>query len=310
MGRRRWPGVLRGVAAGVLALALLAVLAVVAVSEWLLRRPHDVPVAAFPAHEVRLPDDAAARDAEGRRRAVLIGCLEGCHGPEGEGGVEAAPGIFSATAPTLPAVLPDYSVAELARLVRFGVRRDGRSAVGMPAGTFYALSEEDLVLIFEHLRGRPSRPAVARRRSVEPLGRLALVLGTWRLSADQVDRQAPRWGELPRDSAFERGRYWAAVICSECHGLDLGGDATLASPPLAVVGAYDLPAFERLLREGVHLSGRTTGLMSRVARAAFVEFTDGEIADLHAFLRARVEESGDDRGLRSLGGAPGTGTDS
>ena len=294
MRRRRLLGVLRGVGLGVAALVLVALVAVVVGSEWLMRRRHDVPVAAFPAHEVRFPGDAAARDAEGRRRAVLIGCLEGCHGPEGEGGVEAAAGIFSATAPTLPAVLPAYSDAELARLVRFGVRRDGRSAVGMPSGTFYPLSEEDLVLIFEHLRRRPSRPAVPRQRSVEPLGRLALVLGEWRLSADQVDRGVPRWGELPRDSAFERGRYWAAVVCSECHGLDLGGDEYLGSPPLTIVRAYDLRAFERLLREGVHVSGRATGLMSDVARAAFVEFTDREIADLHAFLRDRAHSPAPD----------------
>ena len=198
-----------------------------------------------------------------------------------------APEVFRAEAPALGAVLPSYSDAELARLVRFGVRRDGTSAVGMPASTFFPIADEDLALIAAHLRRRPEAPPARRSVRVEPLGRVALVLGKWKLSADQVDARAPRWGELPRAGAFERGRYLASITCSECHGTDLAGDEYLASPPLSTARAYDLPAFSRLLRQGVHLSRRSEGLMSETARAAFVVLTDDEIAALHAFLLTR-----------------------
>jgi hypothetical protein len=113
-----------------LAVSLLAAVGIFAGSEWILRRRHNVALGPQPATTTRTDT------AEGRRRAVLLGCLKGCHGPEGEGGEEKAPGIFSVTAPTLTAVLPEYSEPELVRLVRFGVKRDGTSAVGMPAGTF------------------------------------------------------------------------------------------------------------------------------------------------------------------------------
>jgi hypothetical protein len=151
--------------------------------------------------------------------------------------------------------------------VRFGVRRDGTSAVGMPAYTFYPMSDDELALIFRHLRQRPALPAVPRHRRVFPLGRLALVLGKWKVSADHVDPTAPRWGELPRTRPFERGRYTASVTCSECHGVDFKGLAYFPSPSLAIV-------------------------MADVARAAFTEFTDQEIDDLYAFLTGTFADAG------------------
>jgi mono/diheme cytochrome c family protein len=264
-------------------LGLAAVLSLVAVSiflgsEWILRRRHDL------ALEMLASPVAGSGTAEGRRRAVLFGCLKGCHGPNGEGGEEEAPGIFSVTAPTLSAVLPDYSDAELVRLVRFGVKRNGKSAVGMPAGTFFPMSNGDLALIFGYLRAQPLVRAVPRHQRILPLGRLALVLGKWKLSADQVDETMPRWGELPRATAFARGRYLASVICSECHGLDFKGLAYFPSPSLAIVNGYYPDQFHRLVRTGEHLSGRTDGMMAKVAREAFVEFSDEEIDDLYAFF--------------------------
>jgi cytochrome c553 len=284
-GRSRARTILVRGAWGLAALPLLAALCVFAVSEWVLRRRHDVPLE--PA-----PPSIADADDEGRRRAVLIGCLQGCHGPEGEGSQEGAPGIYWATAPTLTAVLPSYSDAELVRLLRFGVKRDGTSAVGMPTRTFYPMSGDDLALIIAHLRARPPRPAVPRHQRILPLGRLALALGKWKLSADQVEPAMPRWGALARSTPFERGRYLASVTCSECHGLDFRGMAYFPSPSLAIVNGYHPGQFRRLLRTGEHLSGRSDGIMSNVARKAFAEFTDQEIDDLYAFLTATFAGAG------------------
>ena len=268
------------------ALLLLAATGIFAGSEWILRRHHDV------ALQPLRPTALAFDNAEGRRRAVIIGCLKGCHGPEGEGGTEKASRIFSATAPTLTAVLPTYSDAELLRLVRFGIKREGTSAVGMPAYTFYPMSDDELALIFRHLRQRPALPAVPRHRRVFPLGRLALVLGKWKVSADHVDPTAPRWGELPRTTPSERGRYTASVTCSECHGVDFKGLPYFPSPSLAIVNGYYVEQFRRLLRTGEHLSGRTDGMMADLARAAFTEFTDQEIDDLYVFLSSTFADAG------------------
>ena len=209
----------RGIARTAIAVAglvLLFVAVVFAVSEWMIQRGRDAPVVAL--HPARAPDPAS-----GEHLAKVVGCWAGCHGDTGEDGSEVIEGIRRITAPTLTQVVPRYSDAELARLVRYGVKRDGRSAVGMNAGVLWPLGDQDLADIFAHLRRQPARPAIPRKRELSFRGRLGLVTGEWKVSADQVDLTMPRWGELPRTTPFERGRYLASVVCSECHGPDFNG---------------------------------------------------------------------------------------
>jgi cytochrome c553 len=264
--------------AGIVGLATLPLAGIYASSEWKIRRPYDAPLVPLRAREhVDL--------AEGERMARIVGCLAGCHGPDGEGGREQIAGIVRHTAPTLSDVLPRYSDAELVRLIRYGVKRDGRSAVGMISYTFWPLGDEDLADIIARLRRLPRSPPVPRELDLTIRGRLALATGDWKVSAAQVDRTIPRWGELPRTRAFERGRYLASVTCAECHGLDFRGNALERAPSLAVVAAYAPGAFRHLLRTGEALGGRDLGLMSRVSRNAFSLFTDEEISDIYIFLR-------------------------
>jgi cytochrome c553 len=257
-------------------LALLAFSAVYGVSEWKMRRPHEAPVA--PLLSTRPPDAVA-----GEHMAKLLGCWDGCHGRRGEGGTESIEGIVRHTAPTLSDVIPLYSDAELARLIRFGIKRDGRSAVGMPSSTFWPLGDEDIADVLAHLRRQPAMPPVPRRLELTWRGRLALATGAWMASADGVDRTIPRWGELPRRTPYERGRYLASVICSECHGLDFRGNPLEGAPSLVVLGAYGRDAFRTLILTNTAIGGRKIEPMAWTPAAGF---TDEEIADLYAFLRA------------------------
>lgn len=261
-----------------LAVAVVAALSLVllyGLSEWRIRRPYDAPL--LPLQPAALPDPVA-----GLHMAKLVGCWAGCHGPTGEGGTEVIEGIRRITAPTLTEVVPRYSDAELARLVRYGVRRDGRSAIGMASYAWWPLGDQDLADIFAHLRNQPARPAIPRMRELTFKGRLGLVTGAWKMSADQVDRTLPRWGELPRTSSFERGRYLASIVCSECHGLDFHGFPFEGGPSLAIIAAYDSQQFRTLLRTGKPIGGRDIPKMSWMPEA---DFTDREIEDLYLFLR-------------------------
>lgn len=256
-------------------LALLGLAIVYGLSEWKLRRTYDAPLVALRAAQ---PADPAA----GLHMARVVGCWAGCHGIRGEGGTERIAGIHETTAPTLTEVVPRYTDEELARLVRYGVKRDGRSAVGMYPRTLWALADQDLADIIAHLRQQPPLPPVPRRQSVSLRGRLALATGEWNVAAEQVDRSMPRWGELPMQTPFERGRYLASIVCSECHGSDYRGDPLEGGPSLAVVAAYDAERFRQLLRTGRPIDGREIPEMSWMPD---VGFTEQEIADLYLFLR-------------------------
>ncbi len=268
------------VSAALLTLVLLAVGFIYFSTERMLRRQHDIPLQAFNA----LKAPTAVDLAEGRRMSAIVGCWAGCHGMKGEGGSEDAPYIFSATAPTLSAVLPRYSDEELVRLIRFGVKRDGRTALGMISGTFNPLSDADLARIIAHLRRQPASKPVPEKRTVALGGRMALLSGDWKTSVDEVDRSMPRWGELPRNTSFERGRYLVSITCTECHGLDLQGEAFEKSPPMDIVRAYNIDQFRVLMRTGKPISGRDLGIMSWTARFGFSHFKDDEIRDIHNYL--------------------------
>lgn len=271
----RVPALIRYASIGLTALAVIFVGGVYGMSEWELRRSYEAPLT--PLRYAGAPDPV-----EGRRMSEIIGCWAGCHGMRGEGGSSSIAGIYRNTAPTLSHVLPDYSNEELARLIRYGVKRDGTSAVGMASSTFWPLSDRDIVNIIAHLRAQPALPPTPRKRDLTLRGRIALVTGKWAVAAEQVDRSIPRWGELPRRTAFERGRYLASVVCSECHGLDFRGNALEGGPSLVIVGRYEPAQFRHLLRTGKPIGGRDIPLMGWMAD---VSFTDQEIADLYTFLR-------------------------
>jgi mono/diheme cytochrome c family protein len=186
------------------------------------------------------------------------------------------------TAPALAQALPAYSDEQLVRLIRYGVKRDGTSAIGMSSYTFWTLGGEDLRNIVAFVRAQPAAPVMQRRLDLPFRARLALARGKWKVSADEVDRRIPRWGDLPRRSIFERGRYLASVVCAECHGTDFRGNLVQGGPSLAVVAAYGPAEFQRLLRTGLAIGGRAIPDMSWMAQ---VHFDEGEISDLYGFLR-------------------------
>ena len=260
----------------VAAVAVLGVGGVYVISEWKLRRQYDAPLA-----PLRL--SAPLSLAEGERMARIVGCWDGCHGRKGEGGDVKIVGIVRHTAPTLSQVLPLYSDEELVRLVRYGLKRDGRSAVGMISYTFWALGDQDLANIIAHLRRQPDLPPVERKLELSWRGRLALVTGEWKVSVEQVDKSRPRWGDSPQVTVYERGRYLASITCSECHGLDFNGNALERAPSLAILAAYSQEQFTRLMRTASPPDARQ--LDENMRWVADAPFTDEEIVGLYQFLR-------------------------
>jgi cytochrome c553 len=75
-------------------------------------------------------------------------------------------------------------------------------------------------------------------------------------------------------------------FCSECHGQSLEGFAPINAPPLNVVKGYSLEQFSRLMKEGKPVGDRELKLMGPTSRARFANFSDDEIAAVHAFLQS------------------------
>jgi len=273
----RWSGL------GVLALATLACLALASIyvaSEPQLRKRYDIAL-----RPIAVPTDAHSI-AEGRRLATIRGCNDGCHGKGVAGGTFwSVPWVGTMVAPDLTRVAASHSDAELERVIRHGVRKDGRSTWGMPSSMFHHLTDEDLGRIIAFLRSLPPANGPDTEVTFGPLGRLELMANPEYAYAEEVAAGAPWISEADRQGEHRAGRYLAITVCSECHGMDLKGNAG-DTPDLAIVAAYSEPQFNQLMRTGQSLRGEV-GLMTEVALSRFSHFTDEELKALYLYLQNR-----------------------
>jgi cytochrome c553 len=279
----RWIGIALGslAALGILAYAVMYVL-----SERVLRRTYEVPAVAVP-----IPTDPASI-IEGRRLATIRGCFGGCHGKQAQGVVLFdEPMIARIVAPNLTAAVRKYSDAELAVIIRNGVRPGGHSMVVMPSQLFVLLTDEDLGRIIAFLKSLPAIAGPGPSFSAGPLARVGLATGKYKLAAQLIADTVPPPVATNEEATY--GRYLARTICAQCHGTNLRGTSNpdFTSPTLQVVTAYSPETFAQLLRTGVALGGRKLGVMSAQARDQLSHLTDSEIAALYSYLHAMPEPS-------------------
>lgn len=268
---------------GVLALLLLlAVAAVYALSERMVRRTYDEPLVS-----IAIPTDSASI-AEGGRLALVHGC-RGCHTKDLSGEwFEDDFLIGRLAAPNLTEAAQKYSDAELVRIIRRGVRPDGKSVLAMPSEMFTPLTDADLGAIIAYIRSVPAVPGLSRTIELGPMARFGLVTGQYEPSAVWVHKvdSVTASGYYPvADQPNAQGAYLARTSCTECHGLTLQGDF---GPNLRVAAGYTREQFAHFFATGEALGGRELPLMSVMARNRFSHFTDEEESAIYSYLVARA----------------------
>ncbi|RYY34900.1 MAG: c-type cytochrome [Sphingomonadales bacterium] len=277
---------MRWIVRGLMGLAGLAVLALIVVfggSEWIIQKGRAAPLPPVAA------DRTPAGIAEGARLAKALGCRS-CHGPEGQGRLLVdVPNVIHVAPPAFAPIVADYSDAELARLIRHGIKRDGTATFVMPVEGHAGLADQDLARIIGWMRTlKPSAADSKDGLHFGPLGRVALLTGGI-LPEVKPDTRAPAL--RPADS----GAYLTDTVCAACHSLRetrKAHDDGRPVPPLAEIGpAYDLVAFKKLLRTGVGLSPRDLGLMRQVAKDDLAHLTDAEMDAIHAYLQGEAAKS-------------------
>jgi mono/diheme cytochrome c family protein len=274
----RW---LRNALLGLTVLVVIGTVVVYIVSERVTRRRYDAP-----GRPILVPRDSASI-REGERLAAIRGC-SGCHGAQLAGKVFIDnPLVARVVSPNLTISAREYTDAELERIIRHGVRPDGRSVVVMPSGMFNILDDADLGRIIAYVRSVPPVPGHPREVRLRPVARLMFALKKFEPAVVEVRRAAALSTTYPSGGdPTARGAYLARTACTECHGLDLrGGDGT---PDLRIAAGYSRDAFARFMRTGKALGDRELTLMSDMARRRFSHFTDSEIEALHQYLLARA----------------------
>ena len=278
---------LRWAAYGVAGIAGLLLIA--AASVWLLSSQK---LSSAPApHKEHLAQPAPSQLADAPRMAHALGCFS-CHG-EGLRGNKMfdQPMIGTIWAPNLTFMAAHASDDQIARAIRQGISDEGPPLVVMPAESFQFLSDEEVASLIAMIRALPRGGARTPEPRFGPIGRFGLAIGRFNTAPTLIAKFSH---EQPIDvgARFEPGRRIAMLNCSSCHGPRLGGQEAAPgeiSPDLMIVGAYDLPAFKKLLRTGVPAGGQKLRMMGPTARSDLSHLTDSEIEQLHSYLVARAQ---------------------
>lgn len=226
-------------------------------------------VYAVPVPEITLSTDAAVL-ARGKHLVESVGGCTDCHGLDlggsaprefGPLGVVSAPNISPAGAGAV------YTDGELARLILYGVKKDGRSVVFMPSQELNWLPDSDIVAMISYLRTVPGVDRPNGPSEVKWLGKVFdrrdhLILDVARRIAESPREIAP--SPAP---TVEYGKY-VARLCSGCHGdRHLSGGSIPGAPPSVPVplnltshetGLKDwtFEDMDRLLTTGTRKNGR------------------------------------------------------
>lgn len=273
-----------------IALASLIVIltgVVYTVSEYKLNQTYDVPLA-----DLVVPTDTASI-REGQRLTRIYHC-EGCHGEKLRGQKFLdVPMLATLYAPNIIAALPNYSNAELDRMVRQGVHRDGHASWMFSSGMYCNIADRDMGKIVAYLRTlKPIVGPALPQNSYGPLGRTLLVAGQFAPPASLIDHLHSRENAnaaAADTSRVGRGKYIVMSVCSGCHGgPELKGDPDphMNSPALVIATAYKPAAFRHFLHTGEGgLGKKDCGEMSKLAKGFLTKLTDNEINDVYAYLQ-------------------------
>src|SRR5690606_29037362 len=193
-------------------------------------------------------------------------------------------------------VTRDYTTSDWDRIVRHGIRKDGRAAV-MPSEDFLAMSDRELSDIVAYIRSLPPVDNVVPASTLGPVGKILLATGKFRLSVDAIDHErAHRSDAPPAEETLEFGAH-IAQVCTGCHRGSLEGGPIVQGPPDWAPAANLTPhedglagwtfeQFERVMREGIRPDGQRVRAPMTLVTPFAAKMTETELRAIWLHLRS------------------------
>ena len=251
----KWVGV---ILSGLLTLVFALVLAVALYGTFKLNQNYN---ATHPAADIK----AAGTPAQlARGKQVTATC--GCHGENfggtnfmGEGSGAPPVGVLYAPNLTPAGDLKNWTDGEIARAIREGVHKNGRSLIIMPSAVFHNMSDEDVQSAVAYLRSLPPVEPDTPANNLNIVG--ALLIATVFNTAQTVQPHITQTVVAPPAGVTaEYGKYLVSISgCVDCHGDNLagsrsaggGGGGPPAGPNITtVLPKWNEQDFINLMRQG------------------------------------------------------------
>ncbi|MSP13255.1 MAG: c-type cytochrome [Chloroflexi bacterium] len=243
----------------------------------------------------------AAPIARGQYLLNAVTLCENCHGENLAGSIVTDnPGIGRVVAPNLTTgrggVGAQLSDADIARVIRYGVKAGGTSVRIMPSDKFFYLSDADLGAVIAYIRSVPPVDNALPPSEWAPISRILLATGQLPvLIANRVDFNAPRLPAPAAGATADYGHYLAEIAdCTGCHGPGLSGgpivDGAPNWPPAAnittagAIKGWSETDFIHTIRTAVDPTGHK--LSDVMPTNLFARMTDDELKAIWLFLQS------------------------
>ena len=210
--------------------------------------------------------------ARGQHLVESLGGCHGCHGDDlggkpsddmGPLGVVHAPNLTRGKG----GIGNRYSDAQLARVIRDGIKADGHTLLFMPAQDMNWWPDSDLIALVSYIR---SVPPVDRTLSPSAIGLVGKIVDRLDMLVLDVARRIDHEVQRPKTLEPQPTREYGAHIarsCTGCHGNGLSGGPIPGAPSDMAVPAnitphetgiqkYTEADFERLLDTGIKRDGQ------------------------------------------------------
>jgi hypothetical protein len=229
--------------------------------------------------------------------AIMPCAIGDCHG-EGLGGgklMEMGPlGSFQGPNVSAGGMGAAYNDGELARLIRHGIKKDGRSVTFMPSHDVEWLPDSDLTALISYYR---TLPPVSKPNGPIKLGTLAKILDRQDMIPLDIARRIDheKAGRGPAPSPTKEYGALLAKSCTGCHGTGLSGGPIPGAPPEMPIPLNITPDatglkgwtfedFQRLMNEGVRKNGKKLDPFMPIV--AYGKQDDTEKRALFAYLQS------------------------
>lgn len=221
------------------------------------------------SYDLVIPDDSISID-HGKRIYTIRGCID-CHGQNLGGkiiesgfitGVIAAPNLT----PGSGSAIKDYSDSDLVRVIREGIRPDGRSVLFMPSHKFQVIHKTDIEALVAYMKSvSPIERGMPITRLTIPLRFYHFVNRNLALFPATMVQRPVDFEEEISMSRLEKGKYIASS-CVGCHGYKLEGGRVPGAPPYwpiatdltttGIAGSWSKEEFIESMQKGITPDGR------------------------------------------------------
>lgn len=291
---KRWIKWTALAAGGVAVLGASALALGSVVGEQKLQRRVNVTVAALPY----VTEPAAVE--RGRYLFMSRGCTD-CHGANGGGREFINDGqgmrVIGPNITTGPGgVVAGYRPEDWVRIIRHGVKPDGRPALIMPSEDYNRFTDADVQALVAFLRQMPPVPGQGAVLELPLPVKTLYAAGLIKDAAEKIDHRLPPAQPVPEGVSVAHGAY-VANMCMGCHGAQLAGGPIPGSPPDwppaanltgvsdgAMAGYRSAQAFAAMMRTGRRPDG--TAVSEVMPFMSLREMNDVDLQALYAYLQS------------------------